>query len=214
MRDLFVAQVWLRAMFAPLYVASGQDERSSGCGVVTPLQVSMTIGSDVQSYVGPEHMMGVPLVQYGQIVLDGGKSMGILDWGEEYNHIGGLVRKACVSLSGSIVLSKAPRELEQVALEFVTQLAGPARQEVMPVMMSFCDNIQRQLTRRVADSDGMLSPDVWRVWLPLFAPDLMVIMLQISAAGGMRPKTYRVPGITPTRVADILMIDPYDSRAG
>ena len=57
----------------------------------------------------------------------------------------------------------------------------------------------------------MLSPDVWRIWLPLFAPDLMVIMLQISAAGGMRPKTYRVPGITrhPTRVAGILMIDQH-----
>ena len=69
--------------------------------------------------------------------------------------------------------------------------------------------MQRQLTRRVADSDGMLSPDVWRIWLPLFAPDMMVIMLQVSAAGGMRPKAYRVPGVTPTRVEGILMIDQH-----
>ena len=78
MRDLVVAQVWLRAMLAQLYVASGQDERISGCGAVTPLQVSMAIGSDVQSYVGPAHVMGVALVQYGQIALDSGKPMVVL----------------------------------------------------------------------------------------------------------------------------------------
>ena len=71
--SLFVAQVWLRAMLSQLYIASGQDESISGCGAVTPLQVSMAIGSDVQSHVDPE--MGVPLVQYGQIALDGGKPM-------------------------------------------------------------------------------------------------------------------------------------------
>ena len=67
MRDMFVAQTWLRAILAQLYVASGQDVRISGCGVVAPLKVSMSIGSDTSSYAGAEHLAGVELAQLGTI---------------------------------------------------------------------------------------------------------------------------------------------------
>ena len=105
-----------------------------------------------------------------------------------------------MSLSAAMVLRRQPFELEKAALEFVVQLVGPARQEVMPVRLSFCDSMQRQLTARVVNvnGDGLLSPDVWRLWLPMFEPGLLLILLQVSASGGMRPKAYRVPGVKPT----------------
>jgi hypothetical protein len=121
MGDMFEAQLWLRAILASMYKLKGQLGGYGGRGPqVRPVQVQLSMGEDVASYAGQEHPQKRTVSQLGSIQLNSCASWlrTIVDWGESYDDVG----TACVSLMGSSVLKKAPRELEKCALQFTQEV--------------------------------------------------------------------------------------------
>ena len=125
-----------------------------------------------------------------------------MDWGEDYDK----VVTACVSLVGSSVLRKGPRELEQRALQFTE---GVEQGSVSAASWSLIQEMQRQLAVRVHKGTGLLTPDVWRIWLSMFAPGTALVLLQVHAVGAVRPLVFRVPGVAVQRYVGALMMDSH-----
>jgi hypothetical protein len=216
MGDVFRAQLWLRAIMATLHVLSGKSDRVlNGCGA-RPITVHVGFGL-LSGYVGLPHPAGGQLVGYGGIRLGDGPEIPILDWGEEVVEGGKVVAaEACVSLVGSAVVGTGvlPGEMEVKALEVVRGLLDSPGVGVPRALRKVLGALGEQLASRVLCKAGLLTPDAFRVWLPLFAPHLMVVVLQIESFEWqgevryrVRPQVYRVPGVEPSGVAGILMMD-------
>ena len=205
MGDMFEAQLWLRAILASLYKLKGQ---LSGCGgrgpSVRPVQVRLSMGEDVASYAGQEHPQRRAVSQLGSIQLNACASWlwTIVDWGENYE---GVVT-ACVSLVGSSVLRRAPRELEQRALQFTQEVD---KKSVPAASWSLIKEMQNQLAVRVRSGTGLLTPDVWRIWLSMYAPGTALVLLQVHAVGAVRPLVFKVPGVAVQRYVGALMMDSH-----
>ena len=205
MGDMFEAQLWLRAILASMYKLKGQ---LSGCGgrgpPVRPVQVRLSMGEDIASYAGREHPQKRAVSQLGSIQLNACASWfwTIVDWGENYD---GVVT-ACVSLVGSSVLRKAPQELEQRALQFTQDVD---RTSVPAASWSLIKEMQRQLAVRVSSGTGLLTPDVWRIWLSMYAPGTALVLLQVHAVGAVRPLVFKVPGVAVQRYVGALMMDSH-----
>ena len=113
---------------------------------------------------------------------------------------------ACVSLVGSSVLRKDPRGLEQRALQFTE---GVERGSVPAASWSLIQEMRRQLEVRVYRGTGLLTPDVWRIWLSMFAPGTALVLLQVHAVGAVRPLVFKVPGVAVQRYVGALMMDSH-----
>ena len=125
-----------------------------------------------------------------------------MDWGEEYDR----VVTACVSLVGSSILRKGPRVLEQRALRF----AEEAEQDSVPAASwPLIKEMQRQLAVRVHKGNGLLTPDVWRIWLSMYAPGTALVLLQVHAVGAISPLVFKMPEVAVRHYVDALMLDSH-----
>ena len=196
--DTFEAQLWLRAILSSMYKLKGQ---LGGCGgrgpPIRPVQVQLSMGEDVASYAGLEHPQRRPDSQLNACVS---WLWTIVNWGEDHD---GAVT-AFVSLVGSSILKEAPQELEQRALQFTEEVD----QKSMPAASwSLIKEMRRQLAVRVHKSTGLLTPDVWRIWLSVYGPGTTLVLLQVHAVGAVRPLVFKVPGVTVQRYVGALMMD-------
>ena len=205
MGDMFEAQLWLRAILTSLYKLKGKIGDCGSIGqVVRPVQVRLSMGEDVVGYEGPEHPQGRDVSQLGSIQLNACAAWmwTIVDWGEDY----GAVVTACVSLVGSSILRREPGELEQRALQFTENVA---QGEVPAASWALLQEMRRQLTVRVHQGAGLLTPDVWRIWLSMFAPGTALVLLQVHAVGAVRPLVFKVPGVPVQRYVGALMMESH-----
>ena len=200
MGDLFQAQLWLRAVLASSYRLSGS---MPGCGGA-PVQVQFSISSaEVAKYTGSPHPEGVAVSQFGSIGLVSSEWLwSVIDWGEKYL----ATETACVSLVGSAALGQRPRELEERALQFAAQVG---RSDLPQGSWPLVQEIKRQLEVRVGQSSGLLTPDVWRIWLPMFEPGTALVLLQVHTVGALRPVVFKVPGVPVKRYVGALMMDSH-----
>ena len=204
MGDMFQAQLWLRAILASMYKLTGTMGKCGASSVVHPVRVQWSMGDDVGKYDGPVHPQGREVTQLGSIQLAQPASWlwTIVDWGENY----GSVVTACVSLVGSSILRKEPQELEQLALQFTTEVA----QDAVPASCwALVQEMRSQLEVRVGKGSGLLTPDVWRIWLSMCAPGTALVLLQVHAVGAVRPLVFRVPGVPVQRYVGAMMIDSH-----
>ena len=200
MGDLFQAQLWLRAVSASGYRLSGSMRGRGGA----PVQVQFSISSaEVTKYTGPPHPEGVAVSQFGSIWLVGSEWLwSVIDWGEKYS----ATVTSCVSLVGSGALGRRPRELEERALQFVAQVSrSDMPQGSWPLLQEVKSVGQPEV--RVEQSSGLLTPDVWRIWLPMFEPGAALVLLQVHTVGALRPVVFRVPGVPVERHVGALMMD-------
>jgi hypothetical protein len=169
-------------------------------------------------YEGPKHHEGRAVDRLGKIELNASDLCGnftIVDWGENYDEVASVHRRdtACVSLVGSSVLGKCPRELEQRALQFTE---GVKQGSVPADSWSLIQEMQPQLAERVHKGTGLLSVDVWRIWLSMYAPGTALAFLYIGNAYGkgsvedVMPLVFKVPGVPVQRyVGALLMYDHF-----
>lgn len=163
------------------------------------LQVRLMWHKDVVLYEGPKHHEGRAVKRLGSLELNALK-FNIVDWGENYDEVASVHRRdsACVSLVGSSVLGKYPRELEQRALQFTE---GVKQGSVPADSWSLIQDLQGQLAERVHKGTGLLSVDVWRIWLSMYAPGTALVFLYIGDAYGrvsvedVMPLVFKVPGV-------------------
>ena len=91
-------------------------------------------------------------------------------------------------------------KLEQHALQFTREPAAS---------WSLIKEMQRQLAVRIHRGSGLLTPDVWRIWLPMCAPGTALVLLQVHAVGAVRPLVFKVPGVAVQRYAGALLVDSH-----
>ena len=109
-----------------------------------------------------------------------------------------------MSLVGSGALGRRPRELEERALQFAAQVK---RSDMPQCSWPMVQEIKRQLEVRVGRSSGLLTPDVWRIWLPMFESGTALVLFQVHTVGALRPAVFRVPGVPVKRYVGALMMD-------
>ena len=109
-----------------------------------------------------------------------------------------------MSLVGSSVLRRAARELEQYILQFTEEVGQGS---VPAASWSLIKEMQRKLAVRVHKGKSLLTPDVWRIWLSMYALEIALVLLQVHAVGAVRPLVFKVPGVTVQRYVGALMMD-------
>ena len=198
--DFFVAQSMQRGFLAAAYAGSPKAHRLQGLAgsrfdEALEILVKMERASD-----GRKHpITGGLVTQIGRVVVDGGCEIGVVDYGELFERH----RDICVPLVISAFLGKDP-------VDVMTTAGGAIRalleQPALPALVrERLSTYLSQLEVKLKTHKGLLSPDILRILLPLWAPDMMVVGVHITPAGGFKPFVYRVPGVKPARVAGLVL---------
>ena len=83
------------------------------------------------------------------------------------------------------------------------------QRSVSTASWSLIKETQRQLAVRVHKGTGLLTPDVRRIWLSMYAPGTTLVLLQVHIVGAVRPLVFKVPGVTMQRYVGALTMDSH-----